>query len=156
MSSPLGVSPRLVQVAIVVRDLEKALERFTALLGTGHTPIKESPPRASSRMEYRGTPSEARVRMAFFTVGDGVRLEVMQPIDDEPSVWKEHLDKYGEGLHHVAFEVPDMGRSVLSFKDLGVPMIQSGEFPGGGYSYVDTLRDLHFRIELLGFDGGRT
>jgi len=43
----------------------------------------------------------ARCLQAFFELGS-VQIELIQP-DENPSVWREDLDKNGEGIHHIAF-----------------------------------------------------
>jgi catechol 2,3-dioxygenase-like lactoylglutathione lyase family enzyme len=149
MSGAFGGSPRLVQIAVIVNDLEAAVQRYARIFGDGHTAIKASPPAGIARMEYRGRPSDAGVRMAFFDVGNGVRLELLQPADDKPSVWKEHLDRFGEGVHHVGFEVEDMTQVKRNFADAGHQTIQAGEYVGGRYAYVATKDRIAFTVELL-------
>jgi len=43
------------------------------------------------------------MRVAFAKIGD-VEWELIQPLDDK-SIYAEFLEKHGEGLHHVAFDV---------------------------------------------------
>ena len=41
---------------------------------------------------------KAAAKLAFFDLTPGVQLELIEP-NHEPSVWRDHLDKYGEGIH---------------------------------------------------------
>ena len=88
-----------------------------------------------AQTEYRGKRSEARAKLAFFDMGP-LEVELIEP-DHNPSTWRELLDKNGEGPHYIAFERSQM------------PLLQKGEYTGGRYAYIDTLRDLKVIIELL-------
>lgn len=81
-------------IAIAVRSLDAALATFSRLLSGSktHLTIEELP--------------EHHVRIAFLSLGE-TRLEFLEPLSDESPVAK-FLDKYGEGLHHLAFESSDI------------------------------------------------
>jgi 4-hydroxyphenylpyruvate dioxygenase-like putative hemolysin len=97
--------------------------------------------------EYRGKPTPARAKLAFFPFGK-IAFELIEPIGG-PSTWKEALDKHGEGVHHVAFRVDDMDRALAALNKKGFETIQTGDFTGGRYAYVDTTRALRTVVELL-------
>jgi methylmalonyl-CoA/ethylmalonyl-CoA epimerase len=42
-------------------------------------------------------------RLALYSVGDGSRVELIQPHDETAFTWA-HLDRAGEGLHHICYE----------------------------------------------------
>lgn len=42
-------------------------------------------------------------RLALYTVGDASRVELIQPLDESAFTWA-HLDRSGEGLHHICYE----------------------------------------------------
>ena len=65
--------------------------------------IIETPGYAKAKTVVNGQPSEATAKLAFFQTGQLV-IELIQP-DETPSVWRDHLDKFGEGVHHIAFRV---------------------------------------------------
>ena len=44
---------------------------------------------------------------------------------------------------------------VTALEDKGMPLLQKGEYTGGRYAYIDTLRDLKVIIELLENDTPR-
>ena len=143
---PLG-NRAVAQIAIVVRDLEKAVEVYSRLLGMEKPNIIISEEFDFAQTEYHGEPSQARVRMAFFNLGQ-VSLELMQPVG-EPSAWKDVLDKRGEGLHHIAFLVDDTDAALQYLDAQGMPMIQQGQYTGGQYTYVDSEPQLGIMLELL-------
>jgi methylmalonyl-CoA/ethylmalonyl-CoA epimerase len=143
---PLG-NRAVAQIAIVVRDLEKAVEVYSRLLGMTKPNIIISEEYDFAQTEYHGQPTPARVKMAFFNLGS-VQLELMQPVG-EPSAWKDVLDMRGEGLHHIAFQVPDTDAALAYLDVQGMPMIQQGQYTGGQYTYVDSEPQLGIMLELL-------
>lgn len=95
--------PRLAQVAIVVRDIEAAKMHYASLF---NLPIPETiitDPNAPQ--EFRGKPTHAQTKLAFFQLGE-TQLELVEPMGGE-SAWQEGLDQNGEGLHHIAFWIPN-------------------------------------------------
>lgn len=77
-----------------------------------------------------------------------LQLELIEP-DEHPSTWREHLDKHGEGPHHIAFVVDGMKEIVASMEKNGMALVQKGEYTGGRYAYMDTFKNLKIMLELL-------
>lgn len=76
---------------------------------------------AVTQTEYKGKPAPgAQSLLAFFDVGPGLQLELIQP-NEEPSTWREFLDEHGEGVHHLAFNVAGMNmqQAVDNCKEFG-------------------------------------
>lgn len=42
-------------------------------------------------------------RIALYRVGDASRIELIQPLGESAFTWA-HLDRAGEGLHHICYE----------------------------------------------------
>jgi methylmalonyl-CoA/ethylmalonyl-CoA epimerase len=143
---PFG-SRAIAQIAIVVHDIEKAVEAYSRVFGMEKPPIIITDEYEKAQTWYRGEASQARCKLAFFKMGQ-VEIELMQPIG-EPSVWKDILDQRGEGVHHIAFWVPDTDATVKYLDAQGMPMIQQGQFTGGQYTYVDSEPQLGVMLELL-------
>lgn len=140
-------STTVAQIAIVVRDIEGASKRWAEILGMPVPNIIITQPGEEVHMTYRGQPSNAQAKLAFFNLGQ-VQLELIEPIG-EPSTWKEALDQNGEAVHHIAFWVEDMQASVDFLKQHGIPMIQRGDMGEGQYAYFDAQDKLGVQIELL-------
>src|SRR4030042_2671075 len=89
---------RLIHIGIVVRNMNKTIERLTAL-GIGPFKPRILPPDA--REEYRGKPfiPSQRVAIQITQIGD-MELELIQPIDGE-SPHQEFLAQKGEGIQHL-------------------------------------------------------
>jgi len=64
---------------------------------------------------------ERKIRIAFTEIS-GVKLEFVMPTDKE-SVVAKFIDKRGEGIHHICFEVEDVERAVSELKTKGVELV---------------------------------
>lgn len=137
----------LAQVAIVVRDIEASRRRWAQVLGVDPPEIITTAPGEEVAQTYRGEPSNARAKLAFFQLGQ-VQLELIEPMGG-PSVWQEVLDRRGEGVHHIAFWVEGMQERVDCLRAHGIPMVQRGDMGEGQYAYFDGEAALGVVLELL-------
>ena len=144
---PLGTNI-VTQVAFLVNDIEKAIKSFAALLGVDPPDCIVTGPIEETQAEYKGKPCEATAKLAFFYVGGHLTIELIEP-DHTPSVWRDDLNKNGQGVHHLAFVVDGMKHVIGRLEDAGFPLVQKGEYPGGRYAYMDTNSAIHTMIELL-------
>jgi methylmalonyl-CoA/ethylmalonyl-CoA epimerase len=140
------------QVAIVCRDIEAAARRWTSLLGVDPPRIQTTKPGHEVKAMFRGQPTEGQAKLAFIPLGQ-VTLELIQPLGGDTS-WQEFLDKHGEGVQHIAFQVEDVDGSVGSFDALGIPVLHQGRYndDSGSYTYVDSAPQLGVTLELLHSD----
>ena len=138
------------QIGILVNNIDEAAQAYADLLGVEKPEIQMTATRDISRTEYLGKPTDARTKQAFFKVGANVEIELLEP-DHEPSTWRHDLDKYGEGVHHIAFKIDGMEKVVSSLGQKGYKEIQKGQWVGGRYSYLDTRDKLKLVLELLEF-----
>jgi hypothetical protein len=136
------------QVGILVHDIEKTAQVYADFLGVAKPNIVITDTLDKSKATYRGSPTPARSKLAFFKVGESLELELIQP-DDAPSTWREELNRKGEGVHHIAFAIKGMKEKVADLQKENMPLLQAGEYTGGRYAYVDDTRDLKVIIELL-------
>jgi methylmalonyl-CoA/ethylmalonyl-CoA epimerase len=141
-------STSLAQVAIVVRDIEASSKRWAAVLGQPAPKIITVQPGSEANMTFRGLPSDAQAKLAFFNLGQ-VQLELIEPMGGQ-STWQEALDKNGESVHHLAFWVEGMQKSVDFLAEQGIPMLQRGDMGANGqYAYFDAEKPLGVVLELL-------
>jgi methylmalonyl-CoA/ethylmalonyl-CoA epimerase len=136
------------QVAILVHDIEKTAQRYADFFGVERPAVILTDTQDKTGALYRGSPTPARAKLAFFKVGPSLDLELIEP-DRAPSTWREALDRNGEGVHHIAFQIRGMKEKVADLQAEGMPLLQSGEYTGGRYAYVDATRDLKVILELL-------
>jgi len=137
----------IVQVGFVVRDIERSIAALSRLLNTPEPEVIVTDPYESARTRYRGEPTEARAKLAFFPMGP-VALELIEPIGG-PSTWQEFLDEKGPGIHHIALKAEGTDRVVASLCEKGASLAQAGYYTGGRYTYLDTGPELGFVLELL-------
>jgi catechol 2,3-dioxygenase-like lactoylglutathione lyase family enzyme len=135
------------QVAIVTSDIDAKARAWAELLGVPAPEIRETASAAETQIRYRGQPTPARAKLAFFRLGQ-VSLELIEPID-RPSTWGDQLDQHGDSLHHIAFRIKGMAEKLALLDDLGIPLVQKGEYKGGRYAYVDGIEKLGATLELL-------
>jgi catechol 2,3-dioxygenase-like lactoylglutathione lyase family enzyme len=135
-SGPLPIS----QIAIVVRDIDAALETYHRVLGWGPWNVYEHKPPALHDTYLHGQPTEYSMLGAEAHVGPIV-VELLQPVDG-PSVYKEWLDEHGEGLHHIAVmrATPEESEATLDhFAGLGAGVLMEGRIGETiHFYYLDT------------------
>jgi methylmalonyl-CoA/ethylmalonyl-CoA epimerase len=143
---------KIVQVAVVVRDIEASSKLWADLLGMPVPEIRTTRPGHEVKEIYRGKPSEGQVKLTFFNLGQVV-IELLQPISEGTS-WKEFLEKKGEGVQHLGFQVEDPDKTSRALEKAGYPIIHQGRYDtdDGTYIYHETLDALGVVIELLHSD----
>lgn len=137
----------VVQVGVVVRDIEAAARAWADLLGLPLPPIVVTDSEERAHTRYGGQPTPARAKLAFFDLGQ-VALELIEPLG-APSTWHDQLAQHGPSLHHIAFEVKGMGDRLAYLEARGLKLLQSGDYEGGRYAYVDGVAALGAVLELL-------
>ena len=125
------------QCAIVVRDLDEAVRRWHAQFGIGPwTGYRLEPPRLKG-MRYHGEDVEFSIRHALAWQGE-MQFELVQPLAG-PSIFADHLEAHGEGLHHIGKYVPDHARAVAEALAAGFVPLQSARGFGaegdGAFAY---------------------
>ena len=76
-----------------------------------------------------------KVNLVMATVGES-RLELLEPTSADSTIAK-FLAKRGEGLHHVALQVPDLNSVVARLKNDGVRLVSDEiQIGAGGHRYV--------------------
>ena len=149
MGNPLLGTNLLCQVGILVRDIEKAGKDWAAFLGVAPPEIQITGEMREAQTKYLGEPSEARAKLAFFHVGENVDIELIEPDKNPASIWRHDLDANGEGFHHIAFVVKGMKEKIEVCGKQGFKLVQTGEYTGGRYAYIDANEKLKLVLELL-------
>jgi 4-hydroxyphenylpyruvate dioxygenase-like putative hemolysin len=139
------------QIGILVNNIDEAAQAYADLLGVEKPEIVITAEPDVAKTEYLGKPTNARSKQAFFKVGPNIDIELLEP-DHEPSTWRHDLDTYGEGIHHIAFNIDGMTKVVSGLQKKGFKEIQKGEWNGGRYSYIDAKKQLKLTLELLEID----
>src|SRR5262245_342348 len=87
----------IIQMAYVVEDIHAAMDHWVRKLKVG--PWFLLPHFSGEEPQYRGKPSRAEVSLAMSFAGH-MNVELIQPNNDAPSVYREVLEKRGPGFHH--------------------------------------------------------
>ena len=138
------------QVGFIVKDVEATKKKWAEFLGVEVPPTQPIGDYAITGTQYKGEPApEAYCWMAFFDVGPGMQLELIQP-NEKPSTWRQFLDEHGEGIHHVAFQIKDSKDKVANAEKYGLKLVQHGVYGDGSgeYNYLDAP-ELKCIVELL-------
>lgn len=96
-------------LGVAVADLDEAVETWQRTFG--------------ARLEHRETIPDQGVEVASLRVGSG-RLELLASLGPDTPVGK-FLDRRGPGMHHVAFEVDDVGAELERLLAEGTPLVDS-------------------------------
>ena len=103
---------RIAHLGVAVKDLDAALDLFT-----GGLPLE-----LTHTEDYQG------MKIGFIPVGDS-SIELLQDVSGSSAI-RKYLDKNGEGIHHIAFEVDDIHQAVEELKAKGVKLIDETPRPG--------------------------
>ncbi len=136
------------QVAWVTDDLdatEGALSAMFGVSGWTRMPDIRFGPDACT---YRGRPADFVADISLAYSGD-LQLELIRPVSGA-SIYTEHLERHGPGLHHVCVEVDDMAGAVAAARAAGHEIVQEGSMGDGGmeFAYVDTAAAGASYVEL--------
>jgi len=129
------------QLGYVVDDIEAAMDHWTRRLAVGPFYFLPSPPLAD--VTYRGRPTGARIAVALGFSGP-LQIELIQPLDDEPTPYRDFLAAHGTGLHHVARFVEDYDHAVAGYAARGM------EPYFGGRGLTEKQRFAYFDTETHG------
>jgi methylmalonyl-CoA/ethylmalonyl-CoA epimerase len=98
--------PKLDHIGIAVEDIEKAVQAYEQL-GFTTEAIEEVP--------------DFGVKVAFLPMESG-SVELVQPITGDSAVAK-YLEKKGQGIHHICFEVADIRAELARLEAAGVKLV---------------------------------
>ncbi|HEX6490998.1 MAG TPA: methylmalonyl-CoA epimerase [Gaiellaceae bacterium] len=96
-------------LGVAVQDLDAAVTTYERLFG--------------ARVEHRETVREQGVEAASLRIGEG-RLELLASLGEATPVGK-FLAKRGPGMHHVAYEVPDVRSALDELAVQGVELVDT-------------------------------
>ncbi|MCE2456850.1 MAG: methylmalonyl-CoA epimerase [Dehalococcoidia bacterium] len=128
-------------VALAVSDIDETLAFYRDVFGTGEAEVEDIEDQA--------------VRAALVRIG-GSQLELIQPTDPEGGVAK-FIERRGEGVHHIAFEVDDLQASLDALNEHGVRTIDNAPREGlsGMIGFIHPRSTRGVLIELVDQDTAR-
>jgi len=105
---------RVDHIGIAVRDIEVSQRFYTEVLGLKIATLKNT----------------ADLKIAFIHAGE-TEIELLAPVGTTGAVAK-FLETRGEGIHHLAFAVPDIEAALAKAKAAGYALIDEKPRPGVG------------------------
>ncbi len=110
-------------IGIAVKSLDASILLYRDVLG----------------MTFEGTEevAEQKVRVAFLAIGES-RIELLEPTAADSPVAK-FLDKNGEGIHHLAYQVDDLEQTLAGLKEQGVRLVDEKPRQGAHNSLIAFL-----------------
>ncbi|MGD1153634.1 MAG: VOC family protein [Syntrophales bacterium] len=125
----------ITEVGVAVRDLEKTTQMLVDILGGEAGQVLDVP---AFGMRFR------MVRLG------NVDLELMEPTDPDGMIAK-FIQTKGEGLHHIAFAVDDIGESIMRLKEKGCKLVNEKplEILGGKVVFLHPKSFSGIAIELI-------
>ena len=124
----------IAQLGYVVRDIDKALDHWVNVMGVG--PFYYAKRFVIETFSYRGKDLKVPFAVAIANSGP-LQIELIQPLDDTPSMWNDFLSAGNEGLHHVAFWTTDFDSVLNRALNAGYKIGQQGLISGGRFAYFD-------------------
>lgn len=138
---------QVMQMAYVVENITASMNWWLMDAKTGPWFLLDSFTGPDQR--YRGQPSTADVSIAMAFAGH-MCIELIQPKDDNPSVYKEIIESRGYGFHHIGIAVEDTEAEAAAYEARGFEVAFMAQVPSGGtVRYMDDGRTEPGFIELI-------
>ena len=114
---------KIEHIGIAVKNLDSSNDLFAKLLGKSHYKIEE-------------VGSEG-VNTSFFKVGEN-KIELLEATNKNSPIAK-FIDKKGEGIHHIAFDVDDIKAEIKRLKKEGFKVLNETPKKGADNKLVTFL-----------------
>jgi methylmalonyl-CoA/ethylmalonyl-CoA epimerase len=138
-----------IHTGFIVRDLEKSARHFESL-GFAFQPQVDRDTSQIADYQVRGQKRMVAEKWSLRLAAVGThRIELVCPTQGE-TLFAERLRERGEGIHHVAFSVPDLIAERNRLTGMGIPEIMRFiRADGTGASFFDLQQDGGFIVELV-------
>ena len=141
----------IAQVAILVKDLDQAVENYWKRFGIGPWHFYTYGRPLVKQMSYQGHPADYQMRIALSHIGP-LRIELIESQEGD-SIYRDFIKEHGYGVHHFGILVEDMQEALAQVASTRINMIQDGSGFGldgdGHYAYLETEDDLGVTLELI-------
>jgi methylmalonyl-CoA/ethylmalonyl-CoA epimerase len=114
---------KLDHIGIAVNNIKETLRLYQQILGLGVREIEEIP--------------EQGVRLAMLPLRD-INIELLEPLSENSPIYK-FLQKRGEGIHHLCFEVDNLEEILKKLSAHGIRLIDQQPRMGHGKSLIAFL-----------------
>jgi len=110
-------------IGIAVKDLNNSNQLFNSLLNQAHYKLEEV--------------ESEKVRTSFFRIGN-IKIELLESMEKDSPIAK-FIEKKGEGIHHIAFEVEDIIKEIERLKSEGFTVLNDEPKKGADNKMVAFL-----------------
>jgi methylmalonyl-CoA/ethylmalonyl-CoA epimerase len=114
---------RIDHIGIAVKNMEESNDLFAKLLGEAHYKVEAV--------------ETEKVATAFFKIGES-KIELLEASDPDSPIAK-FIEKRGEGIHHIAFEVDDIVSEIARLEKEGFIPLNKKPKPGADNKLVAFL-----------------
>ncbi len=138
-----------IQIALVVEDIGNTLDAWCRLFNVERPDIRVTEAVPNPNETYRGQIACYGLKFAVIDCRDrGFVVEIHEP-DENPSTFREFLDKHGNGVHHIGYEVGEVRDTVIEeLEALGMVMRNIGFYPGGSWTILDSEDTLGVNLNI--------
>ena len=148
MKNPISLTG-FIQIAIVVEDIEAAIDAWCELFDAPRPEVRVTEAVANPNEVYRDEVAAYGLKLAVIDCQErGFIVELHQP-DHNPSTFREFLDKHGNGVHHIGFQVGDARDAVVGeLETMGYVLRTVGRYPDGSWTIVDGEDNLGVNLNI--------
>jgi hypothetical protein len=142
------------QNGYVVRDIHAAMDHWINVMGVGPWFYIENV--KTDWFRHRGQDSAVTMSIGLANSGD-LQIELIQPRNDAPSLYKEFLDAGHEGLQHMSYWTNDYQGLYDKALSLGYQVGHEGQIGGekGRFAYFDTQAHPGTVVEISDVSGAK-
>jgi methylmalonyl-CoA/ethylmalonyl-CoA epimerase len=139
-------------IAIVLRNMDEAIKFYTSI---GIGPFEDYPPlKEYIKLDVPDKVGFRNLKIKVVQIGP-IQIQLIQPGEGK-SLYKDFLEKKGEGVYHLGFVVEDVDDSEADLKKMGLKVLSSGRREdGSGFSYLDTAEKAGVVLLVRQSPGGK-
>ena len=137
----------VIQTAFITDDIQRSMDQLTRHLQVGPWFLFED--FELNDLVYRGQPGDFRVNLALGNCGH-MQFELIQPLDDRPSPYRDVHSESGWCFHHHAVAATDFDAHCAHYTGQGFEKILTCSVAvGGRAAYFDTRDAVFGMIEVV-------
>jgi hypothetical protein len=142
---------KIAQIGYVVEDIHASMDEWVR---HGVGPWFYIDDVVTDFFRYHGNDSDMKMSVAIANSGD-IQIELIQPRNDAPSVYKDFLDSGRQGAQHIAYWSTNFQELYDTALAAGYTVAQEGSIGGeqGRFAYLDTEFDQGTMIEISDVSG---
>lgn len=145
--SPLPRVEGVMQIAYLVPDIQKAIHHWVTHFKVG--PWFVAPHFTGTDKRYRGAATDVDMSVAMAYWND-MNIELIQQLNDAPSVYRDVIDKRGYGFHHWGVCTKDFEGEVERYRAQGLDVAFSTRVRSGSrIAFFDTTATLPGMVEVI-------